>query len=171
MGTTIYLTNNPRVFKAVLAESKYFTKTTFDPSHLLYFMANKTALFMCDISLPAFKVAHKFIPPSITPKAAAQYIGFMQQAITECFLVLNELNRQQKAFYAYQYMFKIAGQIIYRVVLGLDVQHFKTINTPAYEIIYLLKKYMKLIKRTSLQPWWYKYFSTGWGVYRRLLAV
>lgn len=142
--------------EAVLAESEYFTKTTSDPSHPLYFMTDETALFMCDTISPAFKVAHKFIPPSMTPKAAARYVGSMQRAITECFSVLDDLDLQQKAFHAYQYMFKIAGQIIYRVVLGLEVQHFETIDTPAHEIIHLLGEYMELMKRTSLQPWWYK---------------
>ncbi|KID75473.1 Cytochrome P450 monooxygenase alnD [Metarhizium brunneum] len=169
MGTTTYLTNSPSVSEAALSESEYFTKTTSDPSHPLYHMRDSTALFMCDTSSPAFHLAHKFIPPSMTPNAVRQYTPNMQQAIEECFSVFDELDRQDKAFHVYQYMFKLAGQIIYRIVLGLDVGHFKTIDTPAHEIIYLLGEYMLLMKKTSLSPQWYKYLP--FGDHRRLQEV
>jgi hypothetical protein len=71
MGTTTYLTNDPRVSEAALSESDYFTKITSDPSHPLYSMRDETALFMCDTSAPAFHIGHKFIPPSIRPTPCA----------------------------------------------------------------------------------------------------
>jgi cytochrome P450 len=169
MGTTTYLTNDPRVSEAALSESDYFTKITSDASHPLYYMRDETALFMCDTSAPAFHIAHKFIPPSMTPNAVRQYTGNMQQAIEESFSVFDELDAQDKAFHVYQYMFKLAGQIIYRIVLGLDVGHFKTIDAPAHEIIHLLGEYMSLMKKTSLSPQWYKYLP--YGNHRRLAEV
>jgi cytochrome P450 len=166
MGTTTYLTNDPRVSEAALSESDYFTKITSDPSHPLYSMRDETALFMCDTSAPAFHIGHKFIPPSMTPNAVRQYTGNMQQAIEESFSVFDELDEKNQAFHVYQYMFKVAGQIIYRIVLGLDVRHFDTIDTPAHEIIHLLGEYMSLMKKTSLSPQWYQYLP--YGNHRRL---
>lgn len=168
-GATVYLTNDPRVSEAALSESDYFSKITSDSSHPLYFMRDETALFMCDTSSPAFHTVHKFIPPSMTPNAVRQYTKNMQQAIEESFSVFDELDAQGKAFHAYQYMFKLAGQIIYRIVLGLDVGHFKTIDTPAHEIIHLLGEYMLLMKKTSLSPRWYKFLP--YGNHRRLAEV
>ncbi|ATY65882.1 Cytochrome P450 [Cordyceps militaris] len=169
MGTINYLTNDPRVSEAALSESDYFTKMTSDPSHPLYYMRDETALFMCDTSSSALHIAHKFIPPSMTPNAVRQYAGNMQQAIEESFSVFDELDRQGKAFHVYQYMFKLAGQIIYRIVLGLDVGHFNNIDTPVHEIIHLLGEYMSLMKKTSLSPQWYKYLP--FGNHKRLAEV
>jgi hypothetical protein len=98
-----------------------------------------------------------------------QYTGNMQQAIEESFSVFDELDEKNQAFHVYQYMFKVAGQIIYRIVLGLDVRHFDTIDTPAHEIIHLLGEYMSLMKKTSLSPQWYQYLP--YGNHRRLAEV
>ncbi|TLD10804.1 hypothetical protein PgNI_06636 [Pyricularia grisea] len=161
MGTTTYLTNDPLVSEAVLSESPYFTKTTSDPGHPLFFMQNQTALFTCDTTSPAFKVSHKFVPPSLAPRAVRCYIGIMQRAIEQSYGVFDELDANGKAFNVYQYMFKMAGQIIYRVVLGLDVGHFTTMDTRPHRIIVLLGEYMQLMKKTSLQPRWYRYLPFG----------
>ncbi|KAI2628552.1 cytochrome P450 [Hypoxylon sp. NC1633] len=161
MGTTIYVTGDPRVSEVVMSESEYFTKKTSDPSHPLYFMNDQTSLFMCDTDSPAFHISHKFIPPSMSPKAARRYTGSMQQAVQESFGVFDELDRQDKAFNTYQYMFKVAGQIIYRICLGIDVKHFEDIDTHPHEIIHLLGEYMVLMKKNSLSPQWYKYLPFG----------
>lgn len=169
MGTTTYLTNDPRVSEAALGESEYFSKITSAASHLLHFMRDETALFLCDTSAPAFHTVHKFIPPSMTPNAVRQHTGNMQQAIAQSFAVFDELDTQDQAFHVYQYMFKLAGQIIYRIVLGLDVSHFQAVDTPAHDIIHLLGEYMALMKKTSLSPPWYRYLP--YGNHRRLAAV
>ncbi|KAI0415582.1 cytochrome P450 [Xylaria grammica] len=161
MGTVIYLTNDPEVSEVVLSENEFFTKTTSDPSHPLFHMKDSTALFMCDTAEPAWALAHKFIPPSMSPKAVRHYVPCMQTAVEQCFGVLDELDQQNRAFNTYHYMFKLAGQIIYRVVLGLDVGHFKTIDTKPHEIIHLLGEYMQLTKKCSLSPQWYKYLPYG----------
>ncbi|TPX07099.1 uncharacterized protein E0L32_010994 [Thyridium curvatum] len=161
IGTTTYLTNDPRVSEVALGESQYFTKTTSDPSHPLHHMADDTALFTCDTSSPAFKTVHKFVPPGMSPKAAQRHVPGMQKAVESCFGVFDELDDKELAFNTYQYMFKLAGQIIYRVVLGLDTAHFASINSPPYEIIRLLGEYLSLMKQTSLSPQWYKWLPYG----------
>ncbi|KAK1977527.1 cytochrome P450 [Colletotrichum cereale] len=169
MGNTIYLTNDPHVSEVVLSESPYFTKTSSDPNHPLYFLHDNRALFMCDSSSPAFGISHKFIPPSLAPRAVRRYTGDIQRCVEESFSVFDELDKRDKAFNVYQYMFKVAGQIIYRVVLGLDVGHFATVDTPPHEIIRLLGEFMHLMKRTSLQPPWYRHLP--FGMHRRLVRV
>ncbi|KAI1171811.1 cytochrome P450 [Nemania sp. FL0916] len=103
----------------------------------------------------------RFIPPSMSPKAVRRYVPCMQTATEQCYGVFDELDRLGKAFNAYHYMFKMAGQVIYRVVLGLDVKHFQSIDTKPHEIIHLLGEYMHLMKKTSLSPQWYKYLPFG----------
>lgn len=169
MGTTIYITNDPRVSEVVLGETDYFTKATSDPSHPLHYMSDQTSLFSCDTASPAFKGAHKFVPPSMSPKAVKNFSPAMQNSAEACFSVLDELDSKQQAFHVYQYMFKLAGQIIYRVVLGLDVQHFQSPNTPPHEIIRLMGHYLELLKQTSLSPQWYKYLP--WGKVRQVDQV
>jgi cytochrome P450 len=157
MGTTIYVTNDPAVSEVVLGENEFFTKRTSNPSHPLHYMRDQTALFSCDTASPAFKAAHKFIPPSMSPKAAQNFSPSIQEAVEACFSVLDELDSKQQAFHVYQYMFKLAGQIIYKVVLGLDTQHFSSPSTPPHQIIRLLGTYLELMKQTSLSPQWFKH--------------
>lgn len=169
MGTTVYLTNDPRVSEVVLGENEFFTKTTSSPSHPLYWMRDNTALFTCDTSSPAFKPSHKFVPPSMAPRAVRQYVPAMQKAVEESFRVFDEFDRRQQAFNTYQYMFKIGGQIVYKVVLGLEVGHFESPDTPPHEIIRLMAEYLSLMKQTSLSPSWHKYLP--FGKVRRLSHV
>ncbi|KAJ4341111.1 hypothetical protein N0V95_007331, partial [Ascochyta clinopodiicola] len=120
-------------------------------SYPLCYMRDETALFMCETSAPAFHIRHELIPPSMTSNAVRQYMGNMQQAIKASLSVFDELDAQGEAFHVYEYMFKLAGQIIYRIA----------IDTPAHEIIHLLGEYMSLMKKTSLSPQWYKYLPYG----------
>ncbi|KAL2203581.1 cytochrome P450 [Sarocladium strictum] len=161
MGTTVYLSNDPDVSEVVLGENEFFTKTTSDHSHPLYWMRDNTALFTCDTSSPAFKPSHKFVPPAMTPNAIRQYVPAMQKAVEESFKVFDEFDGTQQAFHVYQYMFKIGGQVVYKMVLGLDVAHFESPKSPPHEIIRLMAEYLALMKQTSLNPSWYKYLPFG----------
>ncbi|KAI8960758.1 putative cytochrome P450 [Daldinia sp. FL1419] len=161
MGTTVYLTNDPRISELILSENEYFTKATSNPSHPLHFMKEETALFWCDSNSPAFEVARKFIPPSISPKATRRYTGNVQEAIEESFCVFDELDKRGKAFHVYQYMVKMASQTIYRICVGSGLGHFRDVDAPLHDIIHDLGDYMALLKRTSLSPLWYKYLPYG----------
>lgn len=163
MGVTQYLTNDPDVSRYVLSESEYFTKTTSDPKHPLYYMRDNTALFTCDSDAPIFPLAHKFVPSSMSPKAVRHYSPIMQLAVERSFNAFDELDRQDLAFNCYQYMFKLAGQVIYRIVLGMDLDHFVTIDSPPHEIIRLLGEYLILMKKVQLRPQWYSYLPFGAG--------
>ncbi|KAM0812549.1 putative Cytochrome P450 [Seiridium cardinale] len=169
MGTTIYVTNDPRVSEVILGENEFFTKTTSDSSHPLFYLKDNTALFACDTDAAAFKVSHKFIPPSMSPKAVRQHLPAIQRAVQDSFRAFDELDDKDLAFHLYQYMFKLGGQIVYKVVLGLDVGHFDSVDSKPHEIIHLMGSYLSLMKQTSLSPQWYKYLP--FGKYRQLAHV
>ncbi|KAF2839928.1 putative cytochrome P450 monooxygenase [Patellaria atrata CBS 101060] len=155
MGTTIFHTNSPEISRHVLREGELFTKLTSDPSHPLYYMREQTALFTCDSDSPAFQMAHKFVPPAMSPRAMAHHAPLVQDAARSMFNILDELSDKKLAFNVYQYMFKMGGQVIWRVVVGQDLEHFKSLSTPPAVVIRLFGEYLKLMKKTSLRPKWY----------------
>ncbi|KAK2028331.1 cytochrome P450 82A2 [Colletotrichum zoysiae] len=161
MGTTIYLTNDPDVSREVQREGEFFTKTTSDPSHPLYYMRNNEALFTCDSDAPAFKLAHKFIPPSLTPKAVRHYTPTILACVERSFNVFDELDEKELAFNVYQYTFKMAGEIIWKVILGMDLGHFDTIDTRPHETMRYLGEYLSLMKKISMRGTWYGYLPFG----------
>lgn len=169
MGTTTYHTNDPEISRHVLREGDIFTKITSDPAHPLFYMSDQSALFTCDSDSPAFSISHKFVPPAMSPRAMAHHAPLIQASARSIFPVLEELSDRELAFNVYQYMFKMAGQVIWRVVVGQDLEHFKALNTPPAHAIHLLGKYLALMKKTSLRPKWYG--SLPFGDPARLRAV
>ncbi|WYZ42698.1 hypothetical protein EsH8_VI_000397 [Colletotrichum jinshuiense] len=155
MGTTIYHTNDPEIARHVLREGEFFTKITSDPSHPLFYMQLQSSLFTCDSDSPAFPIAHKFIPPALSPRAVANHSPLIQECARSIFPVLDQLSDSSLAFNVYHYMFKMAGQIIWRVVVGQDLEHFKAPNTPPGMTIRLFGEFLSLMKKTSLRPKWY----------------
>ncbi|PSN59362.1 putative cytochrome P450 monooxygenase [Corynespora cassiicola Philippines] len=155
MGTTIFHTNDPIISRYILREGDFFTKTTSDPSHPLYYMNVQEALFTCNSDSPAFPASHKFVPPALSPRAIAHHTPLIQEAARSIFPVLDQLAERDLAFNVYHYMFKLAGQIIWRVIVGQDVQHFEAIDTPPTLAIRLFGQFLHLMKKMSLRPSWY----------------
>ena len=145
MGTTTYVTNDPEVARHLFKEGLFFTKKTSDPQHPLYFMRDQTGLFTCDTESPAFRASHKFVPPGLSPQAIGHYTPLIQTCVEASFKVFDELEANGEVFNVYQYMFKLAGQVIYRVVLGLDLGHFDSVDKPPHEIIRSLGRYLELM--------------------------
>ncbi|KAI9151326.1 Cytochrome P450 monooxygenase alnD [Paramyrothecium foliicola] len=155
MGTTIYQTNDPTIARFVLREGAEFTKTTSDPSHPLYYMQHQSSLFTCDSDSPAFQISHKFVPPALSPRAVAYHTPLIQEAARSIFPVLDQLSTQDEAFHVYHFMFKLAGQVIWRVVVNQDLNHFETVDTQPHKTIHVLGEWLHLMKKTSLRPKWY----------------
>lgn len=169
MGTTIFHTNDPNISRYVLREGEFFTKTTSDPAHPLFYMNEQAALFTCDSDSPAFSASHKFVPPALSPRAVAHHTPHIQEAARSIFPVLDQLIENKQAFNVYHYMFKLAGQVIWRVIVGQDVKHFEAINTPPTLAIRLFGQYLSLMKKMSLRPAWYG--KLPFGEPARLRAV
>lgn len=161
MGTTIYHTNDPAISRHILREDHLFTKTTSDAAHPLHYMGEQDMLFTCDSASPAFAQSRKFVPSTLSPRAVAHFMPLIQEATSTIFNVLDELAESDLAFNVYQYMFKLASQIIWRVVLNQDLKHFETPKTPPSLPIRLFGQYLSLSKKSSLQPQWFKYLPFG----------
>lgn len=154
-GTTIYQTNDPEIARIVLREGDLFTKTTSDPTHPLYYMQHQDSLFTCNSDSPAFAISHKFIPPALSPRAIAHHTPLIQQAARSIFPILDQVGDSSQAMNVYHYMFKLAGQIIWQVVVNQDLHHFSSLDTPPAAVILNLGEWLHLSKKTSLRPQWY----------------
>jgi len=161
MGTTIYHTNDPGISRHILREDKLFTKSTSDSSHPLHYMADQDCLFTCDSESPAFTSSHKFVAPTMSPRAVAHFMPLIQDATQSIFPAFDQLAEENLAINVYQYMFKLAAQIIWRVVLNQDLKHFESPKTPPSLPIRLFGQYLSLMKKASLQPQWVKYLPFG----------
>ncbi|KAF5534674.1 cytochrome P450 82A2 [Fusarium mexicanum] len=161
MGTTIYHTNDPSISRHILREDKLFTKSTSDPSHPLHYMADQDCLFTCDSASPAFASSRKFVAPTMSPRAVAHFTPLIQEAAQSVFPAFDQLADGNLAINVYQYMFKLAAQIIWRVVLDQDLKHFESPKTPPSLPIRLFGQYLSLMKKASLQPQWMKYLPFG----------
>lgn len=161
MGSVTYYTNDPSIARHVLRESEFFTKKTSDPAHPLHFMADQEALFTCDSDSPAFGPSHRFIPPCMAPKAIRHYTPSVQQCVQKVLPVLDAISDSSLAFNVYQYMFKLAGQVIWKIVFGADLGHFDSLDAKPFETIRDLGQYVALIKRVSLRGQWYGYLPFG----------
>ncbi|CAI6340149.1 unnamed protein product [Periconia digitata] len=162
MGTTIYHNNDPVISRHILREDHLFTKTTSDPSHPLHYMSEQYSLFTCDTASPAFIPSHKFVPPTLSPRAVAHYMPLIQDAIEDSFSVFDQLASSDRAINVYQYMFKLASSLIWRVVFNQDLKHFESPSTPPSAPIRYFDGYLSLSKKSSMQPTWLKYLPFGY---------
>jgi cytochrome P450 len=161
MGRTIYHTNDPAIARHVMREDKLFTKTTSDPSHPLHYMGTQESLFTCDSASPAFAPSHKFVPPTMSPRAIAHFTPLIQDATQSIFKAFDQLADADQAINVYQYMFKLASQIIWRAVFGQDLKHFESPRTPPSLPIRLFGEYLSLMKKSSMRPKWFKHLPFG----------
>ncbi|KAI1261173.1 putative cytochrome P450 monooxygenase [Xylariaceae sp. FL1019] len=161
MGTTIYHTNDPEIARHLLREDNLFTKNTSHPSHPLYYMADQDCLFTCDSASPAFAPSRKFVPPTMSPRAVAHYMPLIREAAQSIFPAFDQLAEANLAVNVYQYMFKLASQIIWRVMLNQDLKHFESPKSPPALPVRLFGQYLSLMKKTSMQPQWIKSLPFG----------
>lgn len=161
MGRIHYLTNSPQITDIAYKETQWFTKTTSAPDHPLYGIRDNTALFTCDTDSSAFKFAHKFIPPSMSPKAVRHYSPLMQESVEKTFPVFDEFDQKGLAFNVYQYMVKLSGQTLGQFVLGMDFHHWDSMASQPHEIIHILTAILELNKAVQTRGNWYRYLPFG----------
>lgn len=161
MGRVTYLTNDPDIAALAFRDNDYFTKAPSSASHPLYGIRDQTALFLCDTDSPAWKEAHKFIPPSMTPRAVRHYTPLLQQSVDTVFNVLDIFDNNGQAFNVYHLTAKLASQVICQLVLGVDLHHFDAVDSPVHPIIVLLQRYLTLNRRVQTKGAWYSYLPFG----------
>ncbi|KAJ5742765.1 uncharacterized protein N7511_011166 [Penicillium nucicola] len=155
LGRTIYHTNDPTLAAIVFAESDFFTKE-INPAHPLYPLKQQAAgVFLGDTDTPEWRVAHKFLPPALGPKAVRHYAPMMQKTVEDSFEVFDVLDEQQEAWNVYQYMLKLGSQAVGKLTLGLDFQHFASPDSKLHEIVHLIAELLSLNKKVSSKGDWY----------------
>ncbi|KAM5454194.1 hypothetical protein MaudCBS49596_002207 [Microsporum audouinii] len=160
-GRITYLTNDPDITALAFQDGEYFTKAPSTANHPLYGIRDQTALFLCDTDSPAWKDAHRFIPPSMTPRAVRHYTPLLQQSVEASFRVLDIFDKHGEAFNVYQFTAKLASQVICQLVLGMDMHHFDEVDSPMHRIIVLLQNYLTLNRRVQTKGSWYSYLPFG----------
>ena len=161
MGKTTYLTDSPDVAQVALAESAYFTKK-INSSHPLWGVKDNTAIFLGDTN-DNWRLAHKFLPPAMGPKAVRHYTPLMQECARGSFKVFDELDARGEAWNVYQFMVKLASQTIGKFALGLDFGHFKSVDAPLHPLVTDIVKLLALNKKVTSRGEWYKNLPFGDG--------
>lgn len=155
MGRTTYQTNDPELSAIVFAESDFFSKE-INEAHPLYALKNpKAGVFLGDTNTPEWKVAHKFLPPALGPKAVRHYAPTMQRTVEDAFQVFDAFDEQGEAWNVYRYMLKLGSQAVGKLTLGLDFQHFATPDAPLHEMVGLIAEILSLNKKVTSKGDWY----------------
>lgn len=160
MGKATYLTDSPEVAAMALAESVYMTKK-INKNHPLWAVKDNTALFVGDTETENWRLAHKFMPPVMGPKAVRHYTPLMQECARKSFAIFDELDTRGQSWNVYQYMVKLASQTVGRFALDIDFQHFKDIDAPLHPIITNISKILSLNKKITARGEWYRYLPFG----------
>ncbi|EFY89031.1 cytochrome P450 monooxygenase [Metarhizium acridum CQMa 102] len=112
MGRVTYHTNDPKIAAIAFVESDFFTKK-INAAHPLYAIkAPSAGIFLGDTDTPEWRVAHKFLPPALGPKAVRHYAPTMQKTVEDAFKVFDALDEQKEAWNVYQYMLKLGSQAV-----------------------------------------------------------
>lgn len=160
MGKTIYLTDDPEVAAVCLAESAYMTKKITE-DHPLFGVKDNTAIFIGDTETENWRLAHKFLPPSMGPKAVRHYTPHMQDVARQSFKVFDELDERGESWNVYQYMVKLASQTIGKFALGKDFGHFDSIDSPIHPIATNIAALLSLNKKVTARGEWYRNLPFG----------
>ncbi|KAL4901101.1 hypothetical protein BDW74DRAFT_187950 [Aspergillus multicolor] len=160
MGKTIYLTDDPMVAATCFAESHYMTKK-INENHPLWGVKDNTAIFIGDTETENWRLAHKYLPPSMGPKAVRHYTGLMQDCARKALPIFDELDARDESWNVYQYMVKLASQTIGKFSLGKDFGHFDDIDSPLHPIVTNIASLLSLNKKITARGEWYRHLPFG----------
>lgn len=159
MGKQNYLTNDPAIATVAFQESAFFSKK-ITPEHPLAGIKDNRALFIGDTDTDAWRAAHKFISPAMSPKAVRHYTPLMEASVKDSFKVFDKLDEQDEAWNVYQYMLKLASQTVFKFALGYDAHHFDDPDSSLNELVVLIAQSLSLNKKVASRGSWYA--SLGW---------
>lgn len=159
MGKQNFLTNDPAIATVAFQESAFFSKK-ITPEHPLAGIKDNRALFIGDTDTDAWRAAHKFIPPAMSPKAVRHYTPLMEASVRDSFRVFDKLDGQGEAWNVYQYMLKLASQTVFKFALGYDAHHFDDPDSSLNELVVLIAQSLSLNKKVASRGSWYA--SLAW---------
>ncbi|PLN79596.1 putative cytochrome P450 [Aspergillus taichungensis] len=160
MGKTTYLTDSPQVAAIALAESAYMTKN-INPSHPLFGVKDNTAIFIGDTETENWRLAHKYLPPAMGPRAVRHYTSVMQACARKALPVFDELDANDESFNVYQYMVKLASQTIGHFSFGKDFGHFDAVDAPLHPLVTNTATLLSLNKKITARGEWYRHLPWG----------
>lgn len=161
MGSTIYHTNDPALASIVFGETDFFSKRIIE-GHPLYPIKNQeSGVFLGDTNTPEWKEVHKFLPPALGPKAVRHYAPTMQQTVEDAFKVFDELDERDEAWNVYPYMLKLGSQAVGKLVLGMDFQHFTSVDSRPHEMVLRIAQSLELNKKITAMGGWYRNLPFG----------
>ncbi|KUI53157.1 Cytochrome P450 4F8 [Cytospora mali] len=161
MGSTTYLTNDPNIAGIVFSESDFFTKNII-PGHPLHPIKNREAgVFLGDTDTDEWKVAHKFLPPFFGPKAVRHYAPTMNKTVEDAFKVFDELADRDEAWNVYSYMLKLGSQAVGKLILGMDFNHFSSVDAYPHEMVIRMAESLELNKKITSMGSWYAHLPFG----------
>lgn len=118
------------------------------------------ALFLCDTDTDAWRAAHKWIPPALSPRAIRHYTPMMEASVKDSFKVFDQLDEQDEAWNVYQYMLKLASQTVFKFALGYNANHFESPDAPLNELVILIAQSLSLNKKVTSRGSWYAKLSS-----------
>jgi cytochrome P450 len=160
MGKVNYLSDSPEIAQVALMESPYFTKY-INENHPLRGIKDNTAIFLGDTETDNWRLAHKFLPPAMGPKAVRHYTPLMQSCVRSSFAVFDEMAEKGEAWNVYQYMVKLASQTIGKFALGMDLGHMAGVDAPIHPLVTNIVTMLSLNKKVTSRGSWYQYVPFG----------
>ncbi|UPK89196.1 hypothetical protein LCI18_000131 [Fusarium solani-melongenae] len=161
LGRTVYHSNDPEVAAVAFAESEFFTKKINDSHPLNGIKTPEAGIFLGDTDTPEWRVTHKFLPPALGPKAVRHYAPTMQKTVEKAYEAFDLLDEREEAWNVYQYMLKLGAQAVAKLTLGLDLEHFSSVDAPVHEIVHLIADMLSLNKKVTSRGNWYASLPFG----------
>lgn len=168
-GNTTYLTRDPAVANQILQENPFWSKLINDSHPLIGGKSNESGLFFCDTDTRAWRLAHKFLPPALSPKAVRKYTPMMQRTAESTFATFDHFADQDEVFDVFAYMFKLTSQAVAKLVLNMDLHHFDSVDAPLSPMVSNLMELLALVKKVGSKGAWYAHLP--WGDPKRLRNV
>ncbi|KAJ5214246.1 hypothetical protein N7449_001415 [Penicillium cf. viridicatum] len=157
-----HLGNHQRLFERFGAVMQTNSLGRINKAHPLYALKNSSAgIFLGDTDSPEWRVAHKFLPPALGPKAVRHYAPTMQKTVEDACKVFDELDEQGEAWNVYQYMLKLGSQAVGKLTLGLDFEHFTSPDAPVHGMVHLIAEMLSLNKKVTSKGDWYSSLPFG----------
>lgn len=160
MGKPNYFTNDPAIATVAMAESQYFTKK-INSFHPLFSLKDNAVIFIGDTETDNWSLSHKFIPPSMSPKAVRHYTPTMQACVRQSFKVFDQLDEENTSFNSTPYMMKLASAFIGEVVLGMDFGQLDSKDSPMHPMIDTIFAWLHAFQQVSTKGDWYASLPFG----------
>lgn len=161
MGSVVYHTNDPALSNIVFGETDFFTKRIIEGHPLHPIKKKEAGVFLGDTDTEEWRTAHKFLPPAFGPRAVRHYAPTMQATVEDSFLVFDELDEREEAWNVYPYMLKMGSQAVGKLVLGMDFQHFTSVDARPHEMVMRIAESLALNKKVTSMGAWYAMLPFG----------